>query len=139
MLRGTVRDLRGLGVAATALDDAAAELSEALELSPEGRVSGDLPQRLADAVMQLRVEARTAPSDAQDAGDENSARARKAVRAHQQEISDVCERLAAPHEDDVVSLSHSAATGRSSLQVAPLSVAGSMRGKILEERTAVLT
>ncbi len=139
MLRGTVRDLRGLGVAATALDDAAEELREALELSPEGRVIGDLPQRLADAVTQLRVEARTAHSDAKDAGDDTSAGARKTVRAHLQEIIDVCERLNAPHEDDVVSLSHSAATGRSSLQVAPLSVAGAMRGAILEERTAVLT
>lgn len=139
MLRGTVRDLRGLGVAGTALDDASEELREALELSPDGRVIGDLPARLADAVTQLRVEARTAHSDAKDAGDETSAGARKTVRANLQEIIDVCERLAAPDEDDVVSIAHSQATGRSSIQVAPLSVAGAMRGAILEDRTAVLT
>lgn len=142
MLRGTVRELRGLGVAATALDDAAEELREALELAPDGRVLGDLPDRLADAVQQLRIQARTAHSDAKDAGEDGSASTagtRKAVRANLQEIIDVCERLAAPGEDDVVSISHSTATGRSSIQVAPLSVAAAMRGAILEERTAVLT
>src|SRR5699024_5235851 len=139
MLRGTVRDLRGLGVGATALDDASEELREALELSPDGRVIGDLPQRLGDALVQLRVEARTAHSEAKDAGGESSAGARKTVRANLQEIFDVCERLTAPGEDDVVSISHSQATGRSSIQVAPLSVAGAMRGSILEERTTVLT
>ncbi|MFC7466395.1 ATP-dependent DNA helicase [Brachybacterium sp. GCM10030252] len=142
MLRGTVRDLRGLGVAATALDDASEELREALELAPDGRVIGDLPDRLADAIQQLRIEARTAHSDAKDAGEDGTvgaAGSRKAVRANLQEIIDVCERLASPGEDDVVSVSHSPATGRSSIQVAPLSVAAAMRGAILESRTAVLT
>ncbi|WP_114856581.1 ATP-dependent DNA helicase [Brachybacterium sp. YJGR34] len=139
MLRGAVRDLRGLGVAATALDDAGDELREALSLAPDGRVVGALPDRLADALTQLRTEARTAHSDARDAGDDASAGARKTVRANLQEVITVCERLTAPDEDDVVSIAHSAATGRSSIQVAPLSVAGAMRGAILEERTAVLT
>jgi ATP-dependent DNA helicase DinG len=139
MLRGTVRDLRGLGVAATALDDAGEELRAALELAPDGRVLGDLPERLADAVGHLRVEARTAHADAKDAGDESSAGARKTVRANLQEIIDVCDRLSDPGEDDVVSVSRGQATGRTTLQVAPLSVAGAMRGAILEDRTAVLT
>ena len=139
MLRGAVRDLRGLGVAATALEDAAEELREALELAPDGRVIGELPQRLGDAVVQLRTEARGAHSDARDAGEESAAGARKAVRALLQEIIDVCERLTDPDEDDVLSVSHSPGTGRSSLQVAPLSVAAAMRGAILEDRTAVLT
>jgi ATP-dependent DNA helicase DinG len=139
MLRGTVRELRGLGVAATALDDAGEELRAALELAPDGRVLGDLPERLADAVGQLRVEARTAHSDAKDAGDESSAGARKTVRANLQEIIDVCDRLSDPGEEDVVSVSRGQATGRATLQVAPLSVAGAMRGAILEDRTAVLT
>ena len=142
MVRGTLRDLRGLGMAATALDDAGEELREALALAPDGRVLGDLPERLGDAVDQLRVHARTCHSDAKDAGDDGTAGtagARKAVRAGLQEIIDVCERLGAPAEDDVVSVSHSPATGRSVLQVAPLSVAGAMRGAILEDRTTVLT
>ncbi|AXK44617.1 ATP-dependent DNA helicase [Brachybacterium saurashtrense] len=139
MLRATVRELRGLGVAATALEDAGEELREALELAPDGRVLGDLPERLADAVGHLRVEARTAHSDAKDAGDESSAGARKTVRANLQEVIDVCERLTDPGEDDVVSVSRGQATGRATLQVAPLSVAGAMRGAILEDRTAVLT
>ena len=142
MIRGTVRDLRGLGVAATALDDTGEELREALELVPDGRVIGDLPGRLGDAVDQLRLHARTAHSDAKDAGDDGTvgvAGSRKAVRASLQEVIDVCERLGAPGEDDVVSVAHSQATGRSSIQVAPLSVAGAMRGAILEGRTTVLT
>src|SRR5690606_25233830 len=139
MLRGAVRELRGLGVAATALDDAGEELRAALELAPDGRVLGDLPDQLADAVGHVRVEARAAHSDAKDAGDDSSAGARKTVRANLQEIIDVCERLSDPGEDDVVSVSRGQATGRASLQVAPLSVAAAMRGAILEDRTAVLT
>ncbi|PMC75273.1 ATP-dependent DNA helicase [Brachybacterium sp. UMB0905] len=139
MLRGTVRDLRGIGVAATALDDAGEELRAALELAPDGRVTTDLPERLADAIAQVRTEARTAHSDARDAGDDSQAGARKSARAALQEIIDVSERLLDPAEDDVVSVSRSQATGRTSLQVAPLSVAGAMRGAILEDRTAILT
>ncbi|MGY5763826.1 ATP-dependent DNA helicase [Brachybacterium sp. DNPG3] len=142
MVRGVVRDLRSLGVAATALDDAGEELKESLDQMADGRVIGELPPRLGDAITQLRVQARTAHSDAKEAGEDGSvatAGARKAVRASLQEIIDVCERLAAPDEDDVVSVSRSQATGRSSIQVAPMSVAGAMRGAILEDRTAVLT
>src|SRR5699024_2011024 len=73
MVRGTLRDLRGLGMAATALDDAGEELREALALAPDGRVLGDLPERLGDAVDQLRVHARTCPSDAKDAADDGTA------------------------------------------------------------------
>ncbi|MEE1649218.1 ATP-dependent DNA helicase [Brachybacterium sp. J144] len=141
MVRGTVRDLRSLGVAATALDDAGEELREALALVSDGRVIGDLPERLGDAVTQVRIEARTAHSDAKDAGEEagaSTAGTRKTVRATLQEIIDVCERLGSPGEDDVVSVSHSPVTGRSSLQVAPLSVALAMRSAILEDRTAIL-
>lgn len=142
LVRGTVRDLRGLGVAGTALDDAGEELREALALVPDGRVMGELPEQLADALEHLRTESRQAHSDAKDAGDSTvsgTAGSRKAVRSNLQQIIDVCERLLDPGEDDVVSVSHSEATGRSSIQVAPLSVAGAMRGAILGSRTAILT
>ena len=142
LVRGTVRDLRGLGVAATALDDAGEELREALSLVSDGRVIGDLPEQLADAVEHLRTESRQAHSDAKDAGDADvagTAGSRKAVRSNLQQIIDVCTRLLALDQDDVVSVSHSEATGRSSIQVAPLSVAGAMRGAVLEHRTAILT
>lgn len=142
LVRGTVRDLRGLGVAGTALEDAGEELREALDLVSDGRVVGALPERLADAIEQLRTEARQAHSEAKDAGDGDApgtAGTRKAVRSNLQEIIDVTERLLNPGDDDVVSVSHSEATGRSSIQVAPLSVAGAMRAKILEDRTVVLT
>src|SRR5699024_9748294 len=78
------------------LDDAGEELREALALAPDGRVLGDLPERLGDAVDQLRVHARTCHSDAKDAGDDGTAGARKAVRAGLQEIIDVCERAGGP-------------------------------------------
>lgn len=139
MVRGAVRELRALGVAATALDDAGEELRDALAAAPDGRVIGALPEAVEAAIGSVRVEARTAHSDAKEAGEDGAAGARKAVRAALQEIIDVCERLAAPGEDDVVSVSRSEATGRASLQVAPLSVAGAMRGAILDRRTAVLT
>jgi ATP-dependent DNA helicase DinG len=141
MVRGAVRELRGLGVAATALDDAGEELSTVLPELPDGRVIGALPAAAKDALEHLRTEARGAHADAKDAGGDapTAAGARKAVRANLQEIVDVCERLTAPDEDDVVSVSHSERTGRSSLQVAPLDVAGAMRGRILEDTTAVLT
>ncbi|PWH07056.1 ATP-dependent helicase [Brachybacterium endophyticum] len=141
MVRGAVRELRGLGVAATALDDAGEELAAVLPNLPDGRVIGPLPAPAADALEHLRTEARGAHADAKDAGGDGqgAAGARKAVRANLQEIIDVCERLVGPDEDDVVSVSHSERTGRSSLQVAPLDVAGAMRGRILEDTTAVLT
>lgn len=142
MVRGAVRDLRALGVAATALDDAAEQLRGALERLPDGRVIGALPPDMLDALVILQAEARSAHADAKDAGDSRSATtagARKAVRANLQEIIDVCACLAAPADDDVVSVTHSEATGRSALQVAPMSVASPMRGTVLEDRTVVLT
>ncbi len=142
MVRGAVRDLRGLGVAATALDDAGEQLRAALEQMPDGRVIGPLPPLMLDALVLLRAQAHEAHADAKDAGDPHAsttAGARKAVRANLQAIIDVCERLAAPADDDVVSVAHSEATGRSSLQVAPLSVASPMRGTVLEDRTVVMT
>jgi len=142
MVRGAVRELRGLGLAATALDDAGETLRDALAQMPDGRVIGELPPVMLDALVLLRTEARAVHSDAKDAGEQGNATAagaRKAVRADLQKIIDVCERLVAPDEDDVVSVSHSELTGRSSIQVAPLSVAGAMRGAVLEDRTVVLT
>jgi ATP-dependent DNA helicase DinG len=141
MVRSVVRDLRGLGMAATALDDAGEAFGTALSNLPDGRVIGRLSAEVLDAVDTLRIEARTAHTDAKDLGGDTAgaAGARKTARANLQEILDVCDRLEDPGQDDVVSVSHSEQTGRSSLQVAPLSVAGPMRGKILDPRTAVLT
>ncbi|GAB2549478.1 ATP-dependent DNA helicase [Brachybacterium huguangmaarense] len=142
LIRSIVRELRGLGLAATALDDAGEALRDALAAMPDGRVIGDVPPRMLDALLVLRTEAKGAHSDAKDAGDPQSASAagaRKAVRADLQEVIDVSERLISPGEDDVVSVAHSEATGRSSIQVAPLSVAGAMRGAVLEDRTVVMT
>lgn len=142
MVRGAVRELRSLGVAATALDDAGESLGVVLEQLPDGRVIGSLPPVAVDALVLLRTEARGAHSDAKDAGEEggsSAAGARKSVRANLQAIIDVCDRLTAPGDDDVVSVAHSEATGRSSLQVAPMSVAGVMRGSVLSERTVVMT
>ncbi|MDO5662658.1 MAG: ATP-dependent DNA helicase [Brachybacterium sp.] len=142
LVRGAVRELRGIGVAATGLDDAGDALRAAVEQMPDGRVIGDIPPMLLDALILLRTEAKQAHGDARDAGtgsDAALAGARKAARATVQEIIDVAERLSAPGDDDVVSVSHSEATGRASIQVAPLSVAGAMRAEVLEDRTVVMT
>lgn len=142
MVRGAVRELRALGVAATALDDAGETLRETLEQLPDGRVIGALAPMAADAIVLLRTEAQGAHADAKDAGDPHSAAtagARKTVRANLQEILDVCDRLLSPAADDVVSVTRSEHTGRSSLQVAPMSVAAAMRGGVLEDRTVIMT
>jgi ATP-dependent DNA helicase DinG len=96
---------------------------------------------MVDALQVLRTQARDAHGDAKDAGGDGpgTAGARKAVRTDLQALVDVSERLLEPDDDDVVSVSHGPSTGRSQIQVAPLSVAVPMRSRVLEERTAVLT
>ncbi len=139
MVRGAVRELRSIGIGATALDDAGEELREALSATTEGRVIGPLPQRLADAITQLRLHARELHDETKDpTSDPALAGARRMARATLQEIIEACEPALDPEDEDVVSISHSEATGRSSLQIAPLSVAGAMRSAILEERTVVM-
>ncbi|CAM4156162.1 ATP-dependent DNA helicase [Helcobacillus massiliensis] len=141
-VRSAVRDLRGLGVVSTALDDAGHALGDALGLQPDGRITGDMPPVLSDAITLLEIEARQAHSDAKDAGDSTAAStagARKAARTKLQEIMDVCARLISPDEDDVRYISHSEMTGRSIIEVAPLSVASAMRRAILDQRTTVFT
>lgn len=142
MVRSAVRGARGLGLGATALDDAAEELAAALAPMPEGRLTEELPPRVHDALSSVRREAREMHSEAKDAGDDTltgTAGARRSLRAALQEITEVCERVLEPAADDVLSLTHADGTARSYLTVAPLSVAGAMRGAILERRTAVLT
>lgn len=141
-VRGAVRELRSLGVAATALDDAGTALGEALKAQPAGRMSNGLDPALADVLTLVLSEARSAHSDAKDAGDSSltaTAGARKSVRTRLQDIMDVCERLLDPAEDDVRFISHAEDTGRSIIVVAPLSVAGMMRTAILNDTTTVLT
>src|SRR5699024_10403897 len=57
MVRGTLRDLRGLGMAATALDDAGEELREALALAPRPPSCASTP---APAIPTPRTPATTA-------------------------------------------------------------------------------
>ncbi len=141
-VRSAVRELRSLGVVSTGLDDAGRALGDALAAQPEGRILGELPPALADAITLLEFEARTAHSDAKEAGEPGAAAtagARKSARVALQEVMDVCRRLLAPDEYDVTFIAHSEVTGRSIIEVAPLSVAGAMRSQILNERTSVFT
>lgn len=141
-IRGAVRELRSLGVSALELDDAGSALQEALAPLPDGRVRGELEARLRDTLAAIRAEAESAREEAKNAGDSSDATtagARTSVRAKLQEIIDVCERLLAPHEDDVVYLNHSEALGRTFIDVAPLSVAGLVKTRILDERTSIFT
>ncbi|MDO5646159.1 MAG: ATP-dependent DNA helicase [Dermabacter sp.] len=141
-VRGAVRELRALGVAAAALDDAGSAFADALAAQSAGRIIGDLEPRLKDTLTHLEIEARGAFSDAKDAGERSDAAtagARKSVRTRLQEIMDVCERLVAPDDDDVRFVSHSEATGRTMIDVAPLSVAAMMRAALLRDTTVVFT
>lgn len=141
-IRGAVRELRGLGITALDLDDAGAALEEALAPLPDGRVRGELEPRLRDTLTIIRSEAESARDEAKNAGDTSDTStmgARTSVRAKLAEIINVCDRFLAPHEDDVIYLNHSEALGRTFIDVAPLSVAGLVKNRILDERTAIFT
>jgi ATP-dependent DNA helicase DinG len=142
------RRVRQAGVAATSgLDDAGAVLAGVLEDAPEGRFALGLPEDLAAACSALRDAAREVMSSLAAAqpkpGQEG---ARQAARAAVSEILDVAERLASgsagPQGPDVAWVSRFRRPDggeRVGLHIAPLSVAGLLRGRLYEERTVVLT
>nr|WP_084253175.1 ATP-dependent DNA helicase [Devriesea agamarum] len=141
-VRGAGRAVRQLGLPATALEEAGEALSKALGDVGEGRLPNGLPEVLTDALVVLEAEARQLHADARAAGDDgagSTAGARKNARTALQEICDVARRVVDEREGDVVWISRGEANGRLSLLVAPLSIAGSMRSKILSQRTTVMT
>lgn len=125
-------------------DDLAAELLEAAdtvsqalaEVAP-GRITepGSLAVQAAELVREVtrRAVSGLAPSSGQTAEPEQQ-QASSAMK----EIFEIAERMAKLDEHDVVWLSASERFGRQ-LNIAPLSVAGLMREKVLEDHPTILT
>ncbi|MGW5358811.1 ATP-dependent DNA helicase [Actinopolymorpha pittospori] len=126
------------GGEADPLEDAAEELRAALASAPIGRVEA-LPGDLATAVALIRDSARAAwsafPSDKKDADAESG---RRQARSYVEQIRDISERIAAMSAYDVVWIAERE-RGGPELRIAPLSVSGLLRERLLAERTCVLT
>ena len=128
------------------LEDAAAIFEAALEEIPPGRLVGALPEFLAVAVGAIRDAARelvTALKPEPGAGADGG---RQVARAAVTELFEVADRLASgsagPEGPDVVWVSRYKRTDgveRTTLNVAPLSVAGVLRSRLYLDRTVVLT
>lgn len=130
-----------------ALDRCADILAAALEETPEGRFTTDLPEFLAVATGAVRDAARAVLGALRpEPGTQGPDGARQVARAAVQEVFDVAERLASgscgPQGPDVAWLSRvrrADGATRVALEIAPLSVAGLLRERLFAERTVVLT
>ncbi|WP_092609265.1 ATP-dependent DNA helicase [Raineyella antarctica] len=124
----------------TALDlmDAGEAVGTALATAPLARVEpGD--SALLTALGQVRDLARDGVSQVGKGKESKEADGeRRQAQAALQEVFEVAERMASPSEADVVWVIDRERSGRE-LRVAPLSVAGLMRGSILSQRTVVFT
>ncbi|MET9021383.1 ATP-dependent DNA helicase [Actinopolymorpha sp. NPDC004070] len=126
------------GGEADPLEDAGEALRSALASAPLGRVETPSSE-LAAAVALVRDSARAAwsafPSEKKDSDAESG---RRQARSYVEQIRDVAERVSALSPYDVVWVAERE-RGGPELRVAPLSVAGLLREKLLAERTCVLT
>ncbi|HEX7739383.1 MAG TPA: ATP-dependent DNA helicase [Marmoricola sp.] len=126
------------GSEADDLGAAADTLAEALEATPAGRI--DIPtEQLADAMGSVREAARhlvsALPRETDDA-------ALTQARGWAQDIFATAERMSAGNAADVLWVAERLVNGRAQgkhLCIAPLSVAGPMKDKLLAEKTAVFT
>ena len=131
------------GGEADPLQDAADGLRMALASAPLGRVEV-LSADLGSAVALVRDSARSAwsafPSEKKDAGAEGAAHesGRRQARAYVEQVRNVAERISEMSPHDVVWVAERD-RGGPELSVAPLSVAGLVRERLLSERTCVLT
>ncbi|WP_020573129.1 ATP-dependent DNA helicase [Actinopolymorpha alba] len=119
------------------LDDAEEALRMALASAPLGRVE-TFGAELGDAVASVRDAARAAwsafPSEKKDADAESG---RRQARAYVEQVRDVADRIATRSPYDVVWVAERE-RGGPELRVAPLSVSGLLRERLLAERTCVL-
>ncbi len=126
------------GGEADPLEDAGEALRTALASAPLGRVETPSSE-LAAAVALVRDSARAAwsafPSEKKDSDAESG---RRQARSYVEQIRDVAERVSELSPYDVVWVAERE-RGGPELRVAPLSVAGLLRQKLLAERTCVLT
>ena len=130
------------GEEADELADAAEALRDAMGEARPGRFTA-LPVQLADALVLVRDAARSCLSaypKQQPGGGEPDAGLQQA-RGTVQEVFATAERMAAGSQHDVVWLTDPGGASRvpARLCVAPLQVWGTMRDKLLTEKTAVLT
>jgi ATP-dependent DNA helicase DinG len=132
-----------VGDEADPLQDAAEGLRQALAAAPVGRVEA-LGADLGAAVALVRDSARSAwsafPSEKKDSGAEGAANesGRRQARAYVEQVRNVAERISEMSPHDVVWVAERD-RGGPELSVAPLSVAGLVRERLLSERTCVLT
>ncbi|MGW0227751.1 ATP-dependent DNA helicase [Actinopolymorpha singaporensis] len=126
------------GGEADPLEDAGEALRSALASAPLGRVETPSSE-LAAAVALVRDSARSAwsafPSEKKDSDAESG---RRQARSYVEQIRDVAERVSELSPYDVVWVAERE-RGGPELRVAPLSVAGLLREKLLAERTCILT
>lgn len=120
----------------SALLGAADFLASVLDELPEGRLLA-LPDALVAALVEVRDTARVLLSELKPASGEVDA-TRKVAQAAVSEVFDTAERLLEEREVDVAWLGRGQGTG-TTLYVAPMTVAGLVRDKVLADRTVVLT
>ncbi|SPM35658.1 Rad3-related DNA helicase, partial [Mycobacterium rhizamassiliense] len=128
------------------LDAASATLTSAIHDGTPGRID-HLDDELATYLTALRDAAGAARSAIESTSDAKAASARAEAAAALSEISDTASRIltsfvpAIPDRADVVWLEHEDNRGspRPVLRVAPLSVAGLLRGQVFSRSTTVLT
>lgn len=131
------------GEEADELADAAEALREAMGEARPGRFTA-IPVQLADALVLVRDAARAClsayPKQQGGAGGEPDAGLQQA-KGTVQEVFTTAERMAADADSDVLWLTDPGGASRvpARLCVAPLQVWGTMRDKLLTEKTAVLT
>jgi ATP-dependent DNA helicase DinG len=128
------------------LEDAASILAAALDETSSARLVGELPEFLGVAVTAIRDATRELVSGLKPEPGSSPDGARQVARAAVSELFDITDRLASgsggPEGPDVVWVSRytrSDGVERTSLHVAPLSVAGVLRDRLYFERTVVLT
>ncbi len=119
------------------LEEVGSLLDAALADLREGRFTG-IPDLLQQAMVTLRAEAATVATELKPANPADNDAARQVARAAVDEIHDTADRLLEARELDVVWLADDPRRGKV-IRVAPMSVAGLIRDRVLTERTVVLT
>ncbi|HEX2705854.1 MAG TPA: ATP-dependent DNA helicase, partial [Candidatus Lustribacter sp.] len=119
------------------LEEAAVLLGQALDATPEGRLTG-IPDAVAMALARVRDTSRALQSELKPASPELADGARQVARAAVEEVYEVSARVLEERELDVVWVTHEQRRG-SVLRVAPMSVATLVRERVFTGRTVVLT
>ena len=127
------------GSQADGFADAGEALRDAIEATPPGRIERQLPE-LADALALVRDSARALVSALPKDNAEEPDAALTQARGWAQEIFTTAERMAAHAETDVLWVAErDERRGGNHLCIAPIDVAGQMRGKLLADKTVVFT